>query len=111
MSEAQTIKWPGKSGKEYLHHIYPIGSEFKEEAGNYAFAKQNSQGQWVSVYFGQSKNLNQRLENHEKEECATRNGATHIHAHLNSQGPDARLAEERDLIRHWLPVCNDQLVG
>jgi hypothetical protein len=111
MSEAPTIKWPGKSGKEYLYHIYPIGSSFKEEAGNYAFAKQNGQGQWLPVYFGQTVNLNQRLGSHEKEDCATRNGATHIHAHLNSQGEATRLEEERDLIRHWQPACNEQLVG
>jgi hypothetical protein len=111
MSEAQTINWPGKSGKTYLYHIYPIGASFKEEAGNYAFTKQNEKGQWVSVYFGQSKNLAQRHENHEKEDCATQNGATHIHAHLNAQGEAARLSEERDLIVHWQPGCNEQHTG
>jgi hypothetical protein len=109
MSE-QTINWPGKSGKNYLYYVYPIGTIFREDGGNYLFAKGNSQGYWEPVYIGQTNNLNRRLENHEKEGCATRNGATHIHAHTNPYGEDARLAEERDLILRWQPVCNEQLV-
>lgn len=90
-----------------MYHILPIGASFKEEAGNYAFAKETKPGFWKAVYFGQTKNLNQRHDNHEKEDCATRNGATHIHARLNSQGESARLAEEKDLILRWQPPCNE----
>ncbi len=110
MSETQTISWPGKSGKTYVYWIYPIGHGMHEKAGNYLFAKETKPGNWLPVYIGQTKNLDQRLENHEKEECATRNGATHIHAHLNADGEAVRKAEERDLILHWQPVCNEQLV-
>ena len=108
MSEAQTIDWPGQSGKTYRYWIYPIGTSFKEVGGNYIFAKEARPGSWIPVYVGQSKNLNQRLENHEKEACAKRNGATHIHAHKNDSEA-ARLAEEKDLIAKWKPVCNEQL--
>ena len=47
---------------------------------------------------------------HEKEACAKRHGATHIHAHLTSGGESIRKAEERDLILRWQPPCNEQLV-
>jgi predicted GIY-YIG superfamily endonuclease len=109
MSDVPTINWTGKSGQQYLYHIYPINSSFKEEGGNYIFAKETTPNHWSPVYIGQTKNLNQRLENHEKEKCATRNGATHIHAHLNNT-ENSRLSEEKDLILKWQPTCNEQLV-
>lgn len=111
MDDAKQIKWPGQSGREYVYWIYPIGTSFKELPGNYVFARESRPGYWVPVYMGQTENLNQRLENHEKEACARRNGATHIHAHTNSAGEASRRAEERDLVTRWKPVCNEQLVS
>jgi hypothetical protein len=105
MGEAPTIDWEGKSGKKYRYWIYPIGTTFKDEGGNYAFAKETKPGYWSPQYFGQTKSLKDRLGDHEKEACAKRNGATHIHAHLNANEAD-RLAEERDLIQKWNPPCN-----
>lgn len=110
MAETPTIVWPGQSGKEYKYWIYPIGTSFKEEPANYIFAKETSPGYWRACYIGQTKNLNQRLEDHGKEACAKRYGATHIHAHLNNAGENARRAEEKDLIQRWKPPCNEQLV-
>lgn len=105
MSEAQKIEWPGKSGRTYTHWIYPIGASFKAEAGNYVYAKSTPQG-WVPCYIGQTNNLQERLGNHEKEPCAKRNGATHVHVHLTATEA-ARLAEEQDMIARWQPACNE----
>ena len=107
MSDQGTIMWPGKSGKEYKYWIYPIGASFKDAPGNYIFAKESKPGHWLPVYIGQTNSLSTRLANHEKESCAKRNGATHIHAHLNEREAD-RLAEEKDLILRWKPPCNEQ---
>lgn len=107
MSDQPTCNWPGKSGRTYTYYVYPIGTGFKEDAGNYIFAKLNASNNWVPQYIGQTKNLNQRLGDHEKEACAKRNGATHIHAHLNA-AEAARLAEEKDLIENFNPPCNVQ---
>ena len=63
-------------------------------------------GSWAPCYIGQTNNLNQRLEYHEKEACARRNGATHIHVHLTSGGETVRRTEERDLLLKWKPPCN-----
>ena len=104
-TQIQTILWPGESGLKYKYSIHSIEANFPEKAGNYIFAKETSPGSWKPIYIGQTKNLNERLENHEKEACAKRSGATHIHAHLNPNQSD-RLSEETDLIRHWNPVCN-----
>ena len=109
MNETPTILWPGQSGTQYKYWIHPIGTSLKEEPGNYIFAKRNQSGYWAPCYIGQSKNLNERLENHEKEDCAKRHGATHIHVHLTNGGESARKGEEKDLIVRWKPLCNDQL--
>ena len=110
MSEAPTIMWAGQSGKEYKYWVYPIGTSFKEEAGNYIFARETKPASWSPCYIGQTENLNQRLGDHEKETCAKRHGATHIHAHLTDGGEAVRRAEEADLIAKWTPPCNEQLV-
>lgn len=103
-----TAQWTGKTGKNYLYYVYSIDTNFTDlKPGNYIFCKLGTLGQWVPQYIGQTKNLNQRLGDHEKETCAKRNGATHIHAHLNSDEA-ARLAEERDLIEGHNPPCNTQ---
>lgn len=109
MAEARTIMWSGQSEKEYKYWIYPIGTSFKEESGNYIFAKETTPGRWTPCYIGQTTNLDQRLDSHEKEACAKRHGATHIHAHLTPGGETTREAEEKDLIRKWSPPCNEQL--
>ena len=100
------IQWEGASGTKYGYWIDPIGTAFKDEPGNYIYAKETSPDHWAPVYIGQTSSLEDRLADHEKEECAARHGATHIHAHTKSAGKAARLAEESDLIENWNPVCN-----
>ncbi len=105
---AGEVEWPGASGTRYSYWAYPIGTTLKEEAGNYIFAKQTATGRWAACYVGQTENLNQRLGAHEKEACARRNGATHIHAHT-AGGEAVRKREEEDLIKGQKPPCNVQL--
>jgi hypothetical protein len=105
---AATINWAGASGKAYTYYIHPIGTSFRNEAGNYIYAKQTKPGFWANQYTGQSDDLGRRLANHEKEACAKANGATHVHVHLNSGGENARRAEESDIISKWQPPCNTQ---
>jgi excinuclease UvrABC nuclease subunit len=109
VTHTKTCSWPGRSGTTYKYEIYLIGADFKEKGGNYIFCKKNAEGYWAPQYIGQAKNLNERLGSHEREVCAKRNGATHIHAHLNPTEA-ARLAEEMDLIHNFNPPCNKQHV-
>lgn len=106
MADADIV-WEGKSGNKYSYWIHKIGTGFKDAPGNYIYAKEISPGRWKPVYIGQTSSLSDRLGNHEKEGCATRNGATHIHAHTSSSSEAARLGEEIDLIKRWSPVCNE----
>ena len=106
MASSGTINWPGASGESYTYHISKRGASFKAAPGNYIFAKETSPGRWTPIYIGQTENLHDRLDGHNEEPCADRNGATHIHTHLNTAGKQARLAEETDLIQRWEPPCN-----
>ncbi|HLJ58976.1 MAG TPA: hypothetical protein VKZ50_04515 [bacterium] len=104
---ADRIDWEGASGKKYGYWIYLIGSDFKDQPGNYIYAKQTRPGWWAAIYIGQTSSLQDRLADHEREACAKRNGATHIHAHTSGD-ENTRRAEENDLIEKWDPVCNRQ---
>lgn len=101
---ADTIQWPGASGKSYTYYIYAIGASLKAEAGNYIFARAES-NTYVPIYIGETENLSERFDKHHKKDCIEAEGATHIHAHLNAD-EQARLAEESDLIAKWKPPCN-----
>lgn len=101
-------EWPGASGRTYKYHVYEIGTSFKKEPGNYIFAKV-ANGAWVPVYIGESDCIGERCTAvHHKWATALQHGATHIHAHLNRSGPQARLDEEADLRRNFNTPCNDQ---
>lgn len=101
------IHWEGESGRRYGYWIREIGTSFKDKPGNYIYAKETEPNRWRPIYIGQTGSLADRLADHEKEECALENGATHIHAHVNTGGEQARQAEETDLIRRWNTACND----
>ena len=105
MSEPH-IHWHGVVSGKYGYFIHPIGTAFEDKPGNYIYAEETSTNRWTPVYIGQTSSLKERLADHDKEACAKKNGATHVHAHINSGGEAVRLAEESDLIRRWEPVCN-----
>jgi excinuclease UvrABC nuclease subunit len=104
------IKVQGESGKEYDYWVYPINTTFKDEPGNYIYAKKHKfPGRWQPVYIGQTSSLSQRLASHEKEQSViTRGGATHILAHLSANSL-LRRVEEADLIRKYKPPFNETI--
>ncbi len=108
MSEPKEVLWPGKSGRKYAYKVFPLSQEWNDVPGNYIFAKLEA-GRWSSVYIGETESLKNRHASHEKQECAKRNGATHIHAHKSSAEKQERLDEETD-IRKSFPntPCNLQ---
>ena len=103
------MNWPGQSGKEYSYEVYPLDASFQALPGNYIYAKQTEDGQWVPIYIAQTRDLHQRLEGHVRMDDAIANGATHLHAHYSSAGQAARCSEERDLVLQWQPVCNEAI--
>lgn len=100
---AQNVTWTGKSGKRYEYTVHGLNTTWNEVAANYIFAN----GSYQALYVGETGNLKERMANHEKMQCAERNGVTHICSHTNSAGQAARRAEEQDIIAMGKPVCND----
>lgn len=97
MVEAPTCDWIGKSGTRYHYWIYVVPTSFSaDDAGNYIFARQNSEARWVPVYIGQGE-LNDRATNHHQARCIRQKGATHFHCHKNVRERD-RLREKEDLL-------------
>jgi hypothetical protein len=106
VESASFVNWPGQSGKEYPYQVYSLDSSFKPIAANYIYAKESETGYWIPLYIAQTRNLNQRLEDSEKQGLAMQNGATHILVHISDQSQAARCSEEEDLILRWQPACN-----
>lgn len=101
------VNWPGQSGKEYAYEVFPMDASFQPLPGNYIYARQTDEGQWVPIYIAQTRGLHQRLEGHVGVSDAMQNGATHLHAHYCAAGQASRCSEERDLLLRWQPVCNE----
>lgn len=105
----RTIYWRGASDQNYKYWIVPIYAVLKDAPGNYIYAKQTSPGKWKALYIGQTSSLRLRLASHEKEQLATRLGATHIHVHLSSHDVGDRESEEADLIANYSPPLNERI--
>ena len=101
-----TTEWIGQSGRSYTYWVHPIGTELKNSPGNYVYAKTGFLGGWQPIYIGQTEDLSERFDHHHMAVCIQREGATHIHAHVNDSGQEVRLTEETDLIAHHGPPCN-----
>ncbi|WP_025771260.1 hypothetical protein [Thioalkalivibrio sp. HK1] len=112
MSKPYEEKWLGASGQEYLYSVHSvndhrIGKTFDNVPGNYIFAKKTyPSGEFSPIYIGQSGNLSERFEDHHKNSCIRRRGATHIFVHRNDD-ENVRLAEEKDLLDNSNPPCNE----
>ena len=105
----EKVTFLGVDRKLYEYWVYPLGTNFADKPGNYAFAKRGS-SRIEPTYFGETESLKTRLNDneHERLACAKRNGATLICAHTNGSGRDARLAEVKALRDAYDPPCNRQ---
>jgi hypothetical protein len=106
MADENTILWEGASGEKYKYWIHPIGRTLKVAPGNYIFAKETKPNFFRPIYIGETGDLSTRFDDHHKESCIKREGATHIHVHTSSDNKDVRKAEETDLMNKWNPPCN-----
>jgi hypothetical protein len=108
--DPSTIYWKGKSGASYKYWILPIGIgyQLKPQPGNYIFAKETEPRTWHPIYVGETGDLSRRFGNYHQDDCISRNGATHIHAHVNIGGDQARHDEETDIRHFYNPSCNKQ---
>lgn len=107
---ADYIDWRGESGQLYrywvLATVRPEG--ILAAGGNYGFFKTVPSGDLSPLYFGEAKDLKVRISGHELLPEAVKLGCTHVMAHTTPAGEQARLVEEKDLIRFWNPPLNIQ---
>ena len=96
----------GASGIEYNYTAYEIGGPLPVASGNYIFAKPGQGNLWVAIYAGETGNFGDRIPNHNELPCVRFNGGTHVLIHQHNGGPQARRAEERDIIENYDPPCN-----
>jgi hypothetical protein len=103
-----TVDWLGASGRTYKYwNLSTIAAgTIQAVGGNYCFAKQLPNGNYLPVYFGVADDLNARITNHDRLAEAVALGATYVMAHTTPAGEQARLDEERDLIQFWNPMLN-----
>ena len=86
------VRWQGDSGEYYRYTAYSPNTRWKDEPGNYIFARQEEDGGWTAIYIGEAGSgetgsLKTRLtRSHEKLPCAREYDFTHIHAHINNGG-------------------------
>lgn len=82
--------------------VYKYGGRLTSEPGVYIVVNDNMD----FIYIGQSENVAERFENHHKESCFDRNGATHVLVHVVHTEKRRREIEE-DLLDKQSTPCND----
>lgn len=96
----------GASGVTYVYEVVTIDHPWKNVAGNYAFALRHDLGHWHVFYVGETSSFQESLTNHALWPEAASYGCTHVLAHVNEDGVQARQLEERDLIEGLWPPIN-----
>ena|ERR1035437_1235352 len=96
MAERQTCTWTGASGRKdvYDPKVTP------HQAGNFVYAKMDTQKRWVPIYIGQGDLTQRAAVERDLAACIDLKGATHVHLHVNFDKDD-RLAEEKDLLSNF----------
>jgi hypothetical protein len=101
----------GASGIEYFYTPYLFTeARWQPDPANYAFGHPDEGGTWHIVYIGETANLLSRMRTHLQWQAAQRLGCMHVLVNLNPDGLQVRRVQERDLIAHYRPVLNTQLL-
>ena len=110
MAKIADATFRGATGS-YSFEVYPADTEFNDVGAVYVFTKREvnaeGKGQHTYLYIGQTHSLSERIPNHEKWPCATRNGVNCICVHLDAD-EDSRITKETDLRNGNSTPCNDK---
>ena len=111
---AETITWQGASGTAYEYAIFELPISLDPCEGNYIFCKQSG-NTWYAIYIGEGELSERVSDDHHKASCIEQKGATHVHAHENSN-ENSRTSEEADLLKQHTEAyapkgCNEKIGG
>jgi len=100
------VELRGLSGTAYDYEVATIDTSWNGVAGNYAFAKRDNLGDWRVLFVGETGSLRDCLAHSALWDQAKAFGGTHVLAHLNVDGVQARHFEEHDLVVGLSPPMN-----
>lgn len=111
-----TMILTGQTGRTYEYQVHPVDATWTDHPGCYVFIANTMNSLYASstsvvLYIGQTDSLQRRIGEHKDDvwAAAVRHGASHVLARVVLNEAE-RLAEERDLIRSYLPRLNTQHV-
>ena len=108
----ENITFVGESGKRYNNFTaYTTNTSFNDVSAVYIFTRRylDSDGtnKYVSLYVGETRELGERIRNHEKWPCVNRNNCNSICVLRVEDNKSKRLAIQNDLIwENSPPPCN-----
>jgi hypothetical protein len=102
----KSITLTGASGVSYSYEAVKPDHAWKNVAGNFTFATLTEMGNWHVLYVGETSSFHESLPNHSLWPEAASFGCTHVLAHINEDGAQARQLEARDLIESLSPPMN-----
>lgn len=110
MVKIGTLTLTGASGTKYAFNVYPYDTEFKAIGTVYYISKRTEKadgtGSHDKIYIGETGDLVERFDNHNKEPCFFMHSANCISIHQESN-ENKRLIIEEDLIDAYNPPCNE----
>lgn len=93
----------GISGKPYNFIVFNMNTQFKSIAAVYIFAE-HAEDLFLPIYIGQTTDLKDRIQNHEKWPCAIRHHCNCLCIRKTEQQDLFDI--ETDLIRNYATPCN-----
>lgn len=110
MAKIGNLILTGESKEKYDFDVYPINTNFRSIGAVYYISKRIEKSDGTvsheAIYIGQTGNISERLENHNKEDCFNRYDVNCISIHRKDNESD-RFSVEADLIRAYNPPCNE----
>ena len=110
MAQLPTLTLLGSSFTRYKFETYPFDTKFSPVAAVYAitlrYEKEPGKISQRIVYIGETDDMSNCLENHDRRECILSFKANAVSLYLD---PDttSRRKKVRDLVDKYKPKCND----
>lgn len=97
--------WVGESGELYTYFVRPWPTRLAPVAGNYVFARRESDLVWTPVLIGESADLSTLVTAALERRGVDARTLTHVHTRPNVNPASARRREVQDLMTRWNPAA------